>query len=332
MEYIEGGSLAEKLDHAPQPPRQAATIAERLAHAVAAAHQAGVVHRDLKPANVLLTPDGTPKITDFGLAKRIYDTDFGVEKPQDEDQGQTRTGALLGTPCYMAPEQALGLTKVVGPAADVYALGVILYEMLTGILPFRGATVNETLEQIKHQKPVPPRRLQPKVPRDLQTICLKCLEKSPARRYSGAASLGDDLKRFLDDKPIRGYLGWEGWDWWYRLLNALDLPNPFKSFANLMCAYSVFFFVLAVGLLFLRLLGPMGYELDLIMVGFGSLSFLSWRILKGIRNRRPWAIWAGFSLVQLPLLPMLFLAVRGGAGTSGRIVVRDDWLCCNWFI
>ena len=161
-----------------------------IATAVAAAHAHGVVHRDLKPGNVLLTPDGTPKVTDFGLAKRL-----------DDDSGQTRTGAVMGTPAYMAPEQASG-HKDVGPLADLYALGAILYEALTGAPPFRGATVLDTLDQVRTREPVAVRVHQPKVARDLETVCLKCLSKDPRKRYESADALAADLGRWLAGKPI----------------------------------------------------------------------------------------------------------------------------------
>jgi tetratricopeptide (TPR) repeat protein len=196
MELVEGGSLAEQLAAAPLPAPAAARLVQTLARAVQHAHDKGVVHRDLKPSNVLLTDDGTPKITDFGLAKQLEG-----EAEVCPGAPRTESGVILGTPGYMAPEQAAD-GREVGPAADVYALGAILYECLTGRPPFKAATVLETLEQVRSQEPVPIVRLQPRTPRDLQTICLKCLEKGPARRYASAAELADDLGRFLDGKPI----------------------------------------------------------------------------------------------------------------------------------
>jgi WD40 repeat protein len=191
LEYCPGGSLDKKLGGTPQPPRDAADLVRTLAGAVDAAHRAKVVHRDLKPANVLIDAAETPKITDFGLAKTL------------DDKGPTISGAVLGTPSYMAPEQALGKGREVGPLADVYALGAILYECLTGRPPFKAATALETLEQVAVNDPVPPRRLIPGIPTDLQTISLKCLSKLPSKRYRSAKALADDLQRYLDRRPIR---------------------------------------------------------------------------------------------------------------------------------
>lgn len=189
-ELMAGGTLAEDLAHQPQPPRRAAEIIAVLADAVQHAHACGIIHRDLKPANVLST-GGTWKITDFGLAKAI-----------DSDQSLTRTGEIAGTPAYMAPEQTLGSHGVCGPTTDVHALGAMLYEMLVGHPPFQGATLLDTLQMIASQDPVPPRDLMPKLPRDLQVICLKCLEKHPAARYATAAQLAEDLRRFLRGETI----------------------------------------------------------------------------------------------------------------------------------
>src|SRR5262249_31811646 len=227
LEYIDGGTLADRLGGTPQPARESAALVEVLVRAVQHAHEAGIVHRDLKPTNVLLANEGSssplsplpqgergergsvsppfaglvPKITDFGLAKQ-------------GDAGLTATGAVLGTPSYMAPEQARGIT--VGPAADVWALGAILYECLTGRPPFQGESALDVLEQVRTREAVPPRQVRPKLPHDLETICLKCLQKEPTRRYASAAALADDLARFLTGRPVaaRPVGAFErGWRW-----------------------------------------------------------------------------------------------------------------------
>jgi serine/threonine-protein kinase len=192
LEFVDGGALSDKTAGKPQEPLEAADMIERLARAMQHAHEYGIVHRDLKPMNVLLTRDGTPKITDFGLAKRL----------EGESSSQTRSGAILGTPSYMAPEQAMGEIEKIGPLTDVYALGAMLYELITGRPPFLAATPMDTVIQVTKDEPVPPAQLQPKLPRDLETICLKCLQKEQSKRYVSAGELADDLQRFRLGEPI----------------------------------------------------------------------------------------------------------------------------------
>jgi serine/threonine-protein kinase len=211
LEYVAGGGLDAQSAGTPQPASRAARLVEALARAVHYAHERGILHRDLKPHNVLLTEDGGLKVTDFGLAKLLAPGP-GLSSLRYE----TQAGAILGTPSYMAPEQTGGAAAQAGPAADVYALGAILYELLTGRPPLQGANSLETLEQVRRQEPVPPRRLQPSVPRDLDAVCLRCLEKDPAQRYASAADLADDLGRFAAGRPTLarppGRLG-RAWRW-----------------------------------------------------------------------------------------------------------------------
>jgi serine/threonine-protein kinase len=192
MELLEGGNLADRIQGVPKPPRHAAAMVATLAEAVQAAHECGIVHRDLKPGNILMTVSGTPKVTDFGLARWL-----------DGREDLTISGALVGTPSYMAPEQARGNKVAIGPATDIYALGAILYELLTGRPPFRSDTASATLHQVVNEEPVPPRQLNPRVPRDAQTICLKCLHKEPHKRYASAQALAEDLRRFERGEPIK---------------------------------------------------------------------------------------------------------------------------------
>lgn len=209
LELVEGGSLQEKLTGKPQHHEQAARLIEQVARGVHHAHQCGIVHRDLKPANILLAP-GTHE-SETGAATHVAETtsyglpkiaDFGIAKSLADDSSHTRHGDVLGTATYMAPEQAAGNPRQIGPATDIYSMGVVLYEMLTGRVPLQGITTLETLALVRDAEPVPPRRLQTRIPRDLQTICLKCLEKVPAARYRSAADLADDLRRFLNNEPI----------------------------------------------------------------------------------------------------------------------------------
>ena len=192
MEFIEGASLDQKLAQGPLACRVAARYVRILARAVAYAHKQGILHRDLKPSNILIGSDDEPHVTDFGLAKRLG----------PESSGQTRTGAIIGTPSYMSPEQAQGKSQELGPASDVYSLGAILYELLTGRPPFRAETPLDTVMQVIDNEAVPPRLLNPKIDHDVETICMKCLEKKASLRYPSAEELGADLQRYLDGESI----------------------------------------------------------------------------------------------------------------------------------
>ncbi len=229
LEYLDGGSLADRLDGTPMTALDAARIVESLAGAIDAAHGLGVFHRYLKPANILVAADGTPKVADFGLAKAA-----GVVS------GETPSGDIVGTPSYMAPEQASGHSRGVGAEADVYALGAVLYELLTGRPPFKAATVIETLEQVRNAEPVPPCQLVPSLPRDLEAVCLKCLEKEPWRRYRSAAGLARDLACFREGRPtVARPIGAVG--------RAIRWCRRNRLVASLTAAIAVLLFAIAVG-------------------------------------------------------------------------------------
>jgi serine/threonine-protein kinase len=205
MEYIDGESLAERTARGPADPNDAARLVRTVARAVHHLHQHGIVHRDLKPSNILLDSEGEPYVSDFGLAKVFT-----------ADSKATATGVIAGTPCYMAPEQAAGQGAQVGPAADVYSLGAILYELLTGQPPFRRENPLETLLMVLGSEPVPPRQVNGRIPRELEWVCLKCLSRSPADRYASAEALADDLERFLRGEVLHARapgLGHRLWRW-----------------------------------------------------------------------------------------------------------------------
>jgi serine/threonine protein kinase len=192
MDYIDGKSLADLVREKPLLPEDAARHVKTISLAMQYAHDRGILHRDLKPANVLVDRSGQPLVTDFGLSKRV-----------DGDSQLTMPGGIIGTPSYMPPEQAAGKNEEVGVRSDVYSLGAILYQLLTGSPPFRSASVAQTIQQVLHNEPAAPRVLNPNVPPDLETICLKCLQKEPGRRYHSAQELADELDRFLEGKPIQ---------------------------------------------------------------------------------------------------------------------------------
>ena len=197
MKFIEGGQLDEVVRREPMPIRQAAELIAKVARTVHYAHEHGILHRDIKPGNILLDKNGEPHLADFGLA-RLVETESTL----------TRTKDLMGTPSYMAPEQAVGNNAQITRATDVYGLGAVLYQLLTGHPPFAGGTTYETIKLLLDTEPRQPRLLNPKIDRDLSTICLKCLEKDPKRRYSSALALAEDLEHWLKHEPISGQPHW----------------------------------------------------------------------------------------------------------------------------
>jgi serine/threonine-protein kinase len=307
MELCPGGSLAGKLTDTPMSADEAARVVLKVARGVAAAHAAGVVHRDLKPHNVLLTADGDPKVADFGCAK--------VSGPGDKQL--TATGAVIGTPSYMAPEQAGG-AKLVGPAADVYALGAILYECLTGRPPFRGPTPTDVLLQVLGEDPAPPRELNADVPRDLESVVMRCLEKDPVRRYPTAAELAADLERFTLGEPVTasrtGLLE--------QLVGAVDrvqLQHKFASFGNLLLALAPLMLLSEV---YVSVVGQTEWKDPWVMAGRGvqGLAFVlvvglfrRWKFRpNGPAERQLWAVWGGYLLACF------------GFGTSTWLLVGMD--------
>jgi hypothetical protein len=292
LELVECGTLARRLAGGPLAAGEAARIVQALAIAVEHAHGCGVVHRDLKPANILLARDGQPKVSDFGLAKFL-----------DEDATRTRTGAVLGTPSYMAPEQAAGRVRELGPTTDVYALGTILYEAVTGRPPFQAPTVSETLEQVRFHEPVPPGRLQRRLPRSLEIVCLKCLEKEPRRRYASAGELAEDLRRYLANEPILARPpGWlDRFRLWSRRPERVHDAGAFSVFLGFVCMLwcLVGFAHIGVGVQqppdVARALAVLA---ALMVVIYVPPVFIGLRVMR----RRPLWLWAGALVAALDFL------------------------------
>jgi hypothetical protein len=321
LEYCPGGSLDKKLAGTPLMAREAATLVQELALAIHAAHQKGIIHRDLTPANVLLAEDGTPKVTDFGLAKMVDET------------GRTVTGAVMGTPPYMAPEQAAGRVQSIGPATDVYALGAILYELLTGRPPFRAAVPMDTLQQVLSDEPVPPSRLQRKIPADLETICLKCLEKSPGQRYKSADALAGDLRRFLDGLPIQARRPGMA----AQIRSWLRRPERMRDAGLIQIWIATTYSIVVIAQCFRIGSGyPKGFLVSvhtpsvLLYICLWSVIGVlgTWFGLKTIAQKQ-WAIWAGLVWSLSQLLSKLFVGLDSKFSPTGRqevtynISIRD---------
>jgi serine/threonine-protein kinase len=290
MAYIDGPSLHARLAKGPLPPREAAQVVMRVAEAVAYAHTAGIIHRDLKPHNILLDRDGTPKVTDFGLAKRLG------------DEGLTTTGEILGTPGYMSPEQAGGKVRELGPLVDVYALGAILYAALTGRPPFQAANAMDTLLQVLDDAPPPPQLLNSLVPTDLQSICLQCLEKDPKRRYASASELAADLQRWLDGELVQA----SGQTWRAALVRTLSRSRDdvkLRTWGTMLIAFAAITFLAEVGI-YLHALGgpPYPYHWALVvralqfvaMATVFALNRAAWRTTAAATAEHMWSLWLSF--------------------------------------
>ncbi len=289
MEFIEGTSLAHKLQTGPMPGRTAARYVRLIARAVHHAHKQGILHRDLKPSNILIDAEDEPHITDFGLAKRL-----------GGDSGQTRTGVVLGTPSYMAPEQAAGKSHELGPACDIYGLGAVLYELITGRPPFRAETPLDTVMQVMDRDPPPPRLLNPNIDHDLETICLKCLEKDPRHRYASAEALAEDLQRYLNGDAISAR-SFNVLDRLARTLVRSHQDIAFHTWSTMVLIIAAIIFVTYVVVyLLIRLDYPHWMIMSARMGQFVAIGILFWKN-RGSRllpaspaERELWTIWIGY--------------------------------------
>ena len=323
MEYIEGPTLAHLLADGPLPGRVAARHVMVIARAVDHAHRHGILHRDLKPSNILLDADDQPHVTDFGLAKQLQ---------EGSGAGPTRTGAILGTPSYMAPEQVAGRGEEVRPATDVYGLGALLYELLTGRPPFRSDTALDTVRQVLENEPAPPRLLNPKVDRDLETICLKCLEKQPSRRYGSAKDLADDLDRYLMGESISV----RSFNLLDRVGRALDYSHhdiEFRSWSTMMFLLAGIVLAAQVLLFALTQIGPARFGQWVIGVRLGQfvlMGLVFWRqrrhelVPRTAAERQLWSIWTGF-LAACVLLAMVGHPSVGPEQPAEELALYPGW-------
>jgi serine/threonine protein kinase len=291
MDFVEGSSLAQRLAQGPLPGRDSARLVRQVARGVHYAHRHGIVHRDLKPSNIMIDAEGEPRITDFGLAKRL-----------GGDSGQTRTGAVLGTPSYMAPEQAAGKGCDIGPACDVWGLGAVLYECLTGRPPFRAESSLDTLQHVMQNDPAPPTILNPAVDQDLETICLKCLEKDPKDRYPSAEALAEDLQRYLNGETITAR-SFNVLDRIARTLERSQHDIAFHAWSSMVLVMAVVIFAAHLATFFVLQAGGSATLVQIVKFSqLGALAILFW-YNRGNRmlptsgaERELWTIWIGYLL------------------------------------
>ena len=305
LEFVDSGNLGDRLREGPLPMELAATLIERLADGMHAAHQAGIVHRDLKPDNVLLSSDGVPKVTDFGLAKKV-----------ENASGLTQTGAIMGTPSYMAPEQASGEGKRVGPTADVYALGAVLYCCLTGRPPFQASTAVDTVLQVVSEQPVPPKLLNPQVDANLQTICLKCLDKDPQNRYASAEELAEDLRRYRSGEMISAR-SFNMVNWLGQTLGSTQLDENLRKWSLVVYWLAAIVFLGHALIFVCAWAGASASVLFALRLGeFAALGVLFWynrsdQLLPRTSSERElWAIWLGYLLASVTVTVVCRLLIE----------------------
>ncbi len=314
MDFIDGPSLAQRLANGPLPSRMAARYLLGIAQAIHHAHKQKILHRDLKPSNILLDRDDQPHVADFGLAKKLGDT------------GKTRTGSILGTPSYMAPEQAAGKVRELGPACDVYGLGALLYELLTGRPPFRSETPLDTIMQVLEREPVPPRLLNAKIDRDLEKICLKCLEKDPRSRYPAAEALVLDLQRYLNGESVSA----SGFNVLDRLTRTLDRGQydfEFRSWGNMLLIFAGIVLAEHLTVFTLTMELPRYPLLWIVLartIQFTLMGLVFWRYRKArvmpasTAERQLWSIWLGYLVSCLIVSAVGHLVVHGASAHDER--------------
>jgi serine/threonine protein kinase len=311
MDFIEGPSLAQRIKAGPLPGRDAALCMRTIARAIHHAHQHQVLHRDLKPSNILLDADDQPHVADFGLAKRL-----GVR-----DCRNTKTGALLGTPSYMAPEQASGNGQQVSLACDIYGLGAVLYELITGRPPFQSDTPLDTLLHVIERDPAPPRLLNPKVDRDLEAICLKCLEKDPKRRYASAEELAEDLDCYINGETIKAR-SISMLDRLSRTLDRSQHVREFRGWGNLVLIFGAIIFIEHVIVFIMTQFYSEHYPVRWIVLlrggQFAIMGLVFWCYRKSQllpttpAERQLWSIWIGYLIASAVVIAAEWMLVANG--------------------